>query len=326
MIEYGFAREDLLRTRFALSPLFELMSSVEVLRDPGRHSMHLPWARQARARLEGLDFAMLDALVPARSYCPDFVAPPPASPLPDVAAEIERVRTTPPERVALEIGWTYPAPGSLPPVLAPLLARPAEGLERLADLLAAYWERALAPVWDHVRATLEADILARARRQSLGGPLAVLEDLHPDVAWADGALRIEHRHAERVELGGRGLLLVPSAFSWPGVRCMLDPPWQPALIYPPRGVAALWAPEPGDAADSEALAALLGRRRARVLAGLDEPVSTTALARRLGASPAGISEHLGVLRRAGLVRAARDGRAVLYARTPLGEALTASRR
>jgi DNA-binding transcriptional ArsR family regulator len=45
------------------------------------------------------------------------------------------------------------------------------------------------------------------------------------------------------------------------------------------------------------------------------------LAQRLGASPAGVNEHLGVLRRAGLVQAARDGRRVLYSRTPTGDAL-----
>jgi DNA-binding MarR family transcriptional regulator len=51
------------------------------------------------------------------------------------------------------------------------------------------------------------------------------------------------------------------------------------------------------------------------------PAATTDLARRLGASPAGVSEHLGILHRAGLVQAARDGRRVLYSRTPTGDAL-----
>jgi DNA-binding transcriptional ArsR family regulator len=58
-----------------------------------------------------------------------------------------------------------------------------------------------------------------------------------------------------------------------------------------------------------------------VLGGLDAPVSTTELARRLGLSPAGVSAHLRVLARAGLAVATRDGRTVLYGRTPLGEML-----
>ena len=69
-----------------------------------------------------------------------------------------------------------------------------------------------------------------------------------------------------VELAGRGLQLVPAAFGWPEVGAMFDPPWQPALIYPPRGVGDLWAPA---RESSEALGELVGRaprehpRRAR---------------------------------------------------------------
>ena len=75
--------------------------------------------------------------------------------------------------------------------------------------------------------------------------------------------------------------------------------------------------------DDEALADLLGRRRARILASLAAEATTSDLARRLAASPPGVSEHLGVLRRAGLVRARREGRAVLYSRTAMGDVLTA---
>ena len=100
---------------------------------------------------------------------------------------------------------------------------------------------------------------------------------------------------------------------------MVDPPWQPAIVYPPRGLGTLW--EPRGRAHAGALAGLLGRRRARVLTELGVPVSTLALAARLSASPAGVSEHLAALRRAGLVHGRRDGRAVLYARTEAGDAL-----
>ena len=72
-----------------------------------------------------------------------------------------------------------------------------------------------------------------------------------------------------------------------------------------------------------ALGDLLGRRRAGILVALAAEATTTELARRLAASPAGVSEHLGVLRRAGLVRARREGRAVLYSRTAAGDVLTA---
>jgi DNA-binding transcriptional ArsR family regulator len=58
-----------------------------------------------------------------------------------------------------------------------------------------------------------------------------------------------------------------------------------------------------------------------VLAACDAPRSTTDLARLLGATAGGVSQHLAVLRGAGLASAERAGRNVLYVRTTLGDAL-----
>jgi len=318
VIAYRFGREDLLHTRFAISPLFELQASVTALRDPGAHSVHLAWVRVARRRLAGFDYAMLDALVPDRGYAPDFFAPPPRSPLPDVGEELERVRRTPAAQVRRELGWRFA--GDVPDPVRRLADEPARGLGALVDVMAGYWERALAPWWDQLRALLEADIRHRAGRLAEGGALELFAGLHPGARWREGTLEVEAPADAEVELEGRGLQLVPSAFVWPRPGAMYDPPWQPSVIYPPRGVGELWAPA-GEG--PRALADLVGRGRARILGALGAEASTTDLARRLGASPAGVSEHLGVLRRAGLVRARREGRSMLYSRTPVGDALTA---
>jgi DNA-binding transcriptional ArsR family regulator len=124
-----------------------------------------------------------------------------------------------------------------------------------------------------------------------------------------------------IQLDGTGLLLVPSVFIWPGVAAFSDEPWPRTIIYPARGVSALWEPSP--AADAEALADLIGRSRARVLRGLADPASTTQLARALDLAPGAAGDHLAVLLRAGLVDRSRSGRSVLYWRTPLGDALAA---
>ena len=55
MIAYRFGPEDLGRVRFAISPLFEIAASLDVLRDPARHAMHAPWVATARERLAGHD-------------------------------------------------------------------------------------------------------------------------------------------------------------------------------------------------------------------------------------------------------------------------------
>jgi DNA-binding transcriptional ArsR family regulator len=318
VIAYRFGREDLLHTRFAISPLFELQASVSAVRDPGAHSVHLPWVRAARRRLAGFDYPMLDALLPERGYAPDFFAPPPRTPLPDVAEEFERVRATEPAQVRRELGWRFE--GDVPDVVRPLLDDPPRGIEVLVDELAGYWERALAPWWDQLLALLEADIRHRAARLAEGGALELFAGLHEGVRWRRGTLEVEAAVEAEVELAGRGLQLVPSAFVWPRTGAMFDPPWQPSVIYAPRGVGDLWAPA-GEG--PEALADLVGRGRARILTALAAEASTSELARRLAASQGGVSEHLGVLRRAGLVSARREGRSVLYSRTAAGDALTA---
>jgi DNA-binding transcriptional ArsR family regulator len=317
VISYRFGPEDLGRVRFAISPLFEIAASLDVLREPHRHAMHAPWIAAAGERLAGLDLSLLEAVVPpAGHYRPDFVHPPPERPRGGFASELARVRATPPAQVARDLEWAWK--GSPPPAARVLLDDHERGMERLAAVMTAYWRRVIEPHWPAIRATLEADIAYRAGRLAAGGPLAAFADLHELVSWRDGALVVDRRHESTVELAGRGLLLVPVAFAWPELWAMIDPPWQPAVVYAPRGIGTLWAPAEQS---PEALGDLLGARRAAILAGLARPATTQELAQRLAASPAGVSEHLSVLRRAGLVAGRREGRTVRYARTPAGDAL-----
>jgi DNA-binding transcriptional ArsR family regulator len=184
----------------------------------------------------------------------------------------------------------------------------------------AFWDRLLRPWWSRIAAVLEIEIAWRARRLAAAGPWAAFSDLHGTVHWRDDALYVEPttKAPADVDLAGRGLLLVPAAFTWPLVWPRTDPPWHPALVYSPPGIGALWAP---DVAAAGALEELLGRGRARVLLGLGRPAATLDLARQLALSPGGVSQHLGVLRRAGLVIGRREGRRVIYERTGHGDSL-----
>jgi DNA-binding transcriptional ArsR family regulator len=61
-----------------------------------------------------------------------------------------------------------------------------------------------------------------------------------------------------------------------------------------------------------------------LLTALDQPASTTQLARSLGLATGAAGDHLAILQAAGLLTKARSGRSVLYRRTPLGDALVAA--
>jgi DNA-binding transcriptional ArsR family regulator len=219
---------------------------------------------------------------------------------------------------AAEIARAYP--DAVPDAGRVLVDDPARGLERLVGQMQAFWDALLRPWWSRIDAVLEAEIASRAQRLAAIGPGAAFSDLHDTVRWSDDALYVEptNKAPADVDLAGRGLLLVPAAFTWPLVWPRTDPPWDPALVYSPAGVGALWAPP--DAATG-ALEELLGGGRARVLRALDRPTSTLDLANRLALSPGGVSQHLGVLRRSGLVTGRRDGRRVLYERTEKGDRL-----
>ncbi|MGC4942627.1 ArsR family transcriptional regulator [Kribbella sp. DT2] len=318
MISFTLGVEDLADTRFAVSPSQETVFSVWVLRDPGRYPLHLPWRRSVLRRISPADHRLLLALVGDSRALPDFLTPRPTTFFRTFEEELAGVRETPARIVRRDLLATH-APGRLPDVLAEI--DDAERLlELICDLLQRYWDTILLPLWSRLKLVLEADITYRARQLATGGARALFADLHPNVRWDDGVLRIEKMIGQHhVGAGGRGLLLAPSVFAYKPVPPM-DPSEAPMLAYPARGLATLWSTEP--TTDATALAALIGAPRATLLGLLSEGPPTSELARRLKVTPSAVSQHLKVLHASGLVTRTRDGRQVLYRRSGLGDQLT----
>lgn len=315
VITIRLSSEDLSRVRFAFSPLWETVASFRALQDPGRHALHLPWIEQTTKEVKKLDLAPLYALIMPEGYIPDFLAPPPETPLPAFASEIARLAETQVETVLKEVELLRDIhQDRIDPTREKLLENylqdPEGSLERLAGVLAAYHEVAVAPHWPRLRALLEGDVLRRARALAFGGPEALFRDLHPSVSYRDGLLEVDKPFEAEMDPGGRGILLLPCVFAWPDLYVVLDAPWQPSLVYTPRGAARLWMSSPAPA--GEALAAALGAGRASVLKSLTVPRTTTELARQLGISPGTASEHLKRLSQASLVEPHRVGRGVFY--------------
>lgn len=320
MISFLLDVDDLADTRFAISPLREVMGSLRALRAPGLFPLHAPWRRSVLAALDPADARMLSALVGETLVLPDFLTPRPATFAPEIEDQLAVVRATPLDVVRRDLLATH-APRPLPDALRRGVrdAALAELLEEICELLLRYWRSALLPHWPRIRLVLEADITHRARQLATGGAHLLFSDLHRNVRWRDGVLSVDRmigRH--EVDGSGRGLRLVPSLFAHkPAPPVSADEP--PMLAYPGRGAATLWEPLPEP--DASALTSLLGAPRTTVLRLLAEPLPTVELARRLGVTPSAVSQHLRVLHATGLVTRARDGRRVLYRRTALADRL-----
>ena len=316
-----FGRDDPARVRFATSPLWEVMSALRTLLEPHRQSYHLPWLDVVRPGLDGLELWPLLALSPRRGWTPDFLTPVPAGPATDIADQLAQVRATPPEQVAGEVrrALTQRAGEPVPESAWRLLDNPTATRALLAGLLEQCWHLLIAPHWPRLRDLLQADLLYRAQLLADYGLDRVLADLHPRAHWTGRAIVIDRSDEERRPLAGAGLIIMPSVFVWPNVTAVTDPPAQPALIYPARGIAELWQPARTD--HSDALAGLLGRTRAALLESLAEPASTHTLAHRHGLAPSTVSEHLAALHGARLITRRRHRHAVIYQQTSLGAEL-----
>ncbi len=329
------SNEDLTTSRFALSPLWELTHALRLLARPPAESVLRPWLVRARDRYRALvreaDIGVINALSPPGSGA-DFLAPVPAGVSTTIGDLLDQVRSTPPKQAQREVAKALRQQPTDPRIERILTGDGVAGY--VADVLAAAWQALLEPEWPTLRAILERDVVYRAGHLTSRGWATALGDLHPELSWEQGRIVLRRMPGyEDAALGGRGLLFVPSVFVWPKLALGLDPPWPPSLIYPARGVAALWE-QPGRARGGgsrgggsragTALDRLLGPSRAAILIALEEPASTTQLVATLGQSLGGIGDHLAVLREAGLVSGARSGRSVLYRRTPVGDALAAA--
>ncbi|WNI14998.1 winged helix-turn-helix domain-containing protein [Actinacidiphila sp. ITFR-21] len=320
-LRFSFSASDVARTRFAVSPLWEVVASVRAYRTAAPRSVHRHWQAEVAPRLAaaGLDRGLLFDLVPPTGCTPDFITPAPRSDGGGFAAELRAVAATPVAQIRRELG----AFGLRTGRLEAMYEDPAAGLGRLLAETAAYWEVAIEPYWPKMEAVLSADVFHQARRLAAAGAEAVLGDLHPSVRWTGGTLTFTEKTCfPHIELGGRGLVLVPSIFAWSTVATTAATPFTKQLFYPSRGWGSVW--DRDRPLVPEVVAAVLGRTRALLLAELSSPASTSELAGRTGLSAGGVSQHLTALRDAGIVSAHRAGRSVLYMRTPVAESLLAA--
>jgi hypothetical protein len=316
---FHIGADDVSAIRFGVSPGHELAHAVRVLLNPQRHPLQWGWLRSVRASVPGPAMERLAAVVRREGYFPDFLT---AAPTWDMTPreEIERLRRVPTEAVRFDLGKVLVrSEGRAKDLVAGMIEHPRRTRDMIADAWEQVWEATMAPHWPQIRRLLGADIDLRTRRMGAGGVGAMVATLHETVRWHRNTIEVSLRmHDEDVRCEGSGVVLAPSVMGAARCAVLTEPPIQPTLFYPVDGLAETWI---HGAAAEEALADLLGAGRARVLACLDGPRTTSEAGAACAMAVSTASHHLAVLRRSGLVHARREGNRVLHTRTPLGEAL-----
>lgn len=319
-VEFQLSPGDIQAVRFGISPGHELAHAVRVLLRPQQHPLQWGWLRAVRDRMPRESFRLLEAIIGDDGYLPDFLT---ATPRWDMTpeAELDALRATALSPMRVDLGkMVARSSGARQRALREMQESPARARQMIAEAWSEVWDAALAPVWPQLERLLRADISVRARIIATSGIAGMAGGLHPTVGWGDGAVRVSlRRHSEQVDCHGSGLVLVPSVMSSWGRMVLTEPPAQPTLFYPARGVTAGWARDA--AAISHALGALLGPARASILLGAGSARTTSQVALDAGIAVSTASHHLTVLREAGLVSSERAGARMLHLRTPLGEAM-----
>jgi DNA-binding transcriptional ArsR family regulator len=312
-----FSEDDLARIQVSptMGPLAETVLAVALLRWPQQpRTMLSEWRGQV---LLTQQMRPLTALLPPGCHGVDLPT------LTGEKATIEQglraLLDVPREHLLVEMEYTdrrHRLPG-----LAWAVAE-AGGRAKLAEAAQAAYYELVQPFWPRIHACLHAEQATRRRTLAGKGPGALLASLQgPRIRWRPPVLEIMMPGNVEMELGGRGIALVPSVFVGKDPSLHENPndvDEMPRLVLPAADSARLWA---APRSRGSALAALVGRNRAAVLQSIADGCTTTELAGRVGISLAAASQHASVLRGAGLIVTRRQGGAVLHVLTPLGAEL-----
>ncbi|MET0132089.1 MAG: winged helix-turn-helix domain-containing protein [Kibdelosporangium sp.] len=323
MLRIHFTAEDLARIRIRADPhpLWEVLLSLHMLQTQDGSLMFGTWRRRARTMLPA-SAGMLTTLARPRGYSPDFLTPELATG--DLEAGLQKLLDTPRRVLRAEIRKL-----SNQTVLPTWVSGIADGdrhmMRQLGQGVRQYYDKVLQPHWASICTHIRADRGRRAEQAMEGGFERVLNTLHPAMRWRAPVLEVSYPVDQDLHLNGRGLVLAPSFFCWQNPITLADPDQQPILLYPVERDLR-WTTgriELDTQMRLQPLVALLGRTRATVLDTIatTPDLNTTELARLVGISPAGASQHATVLRNAGLVTTMRHNGSAVHNLSPYGTRL-----
>ncbi|MFC5169167.1 ArsR/SmtB family transcription factor [Streptomyces mutomycini] len=324
MLRVYFTSEDLARVRVAPGPdfLWEITNSVQTLQRRDGERVFGAWRHWARPRLSG-DRTLLAGLLPPTGYSPDFLTPT-SGDRTSLRAALDVLMSTPRPRLRTDLAQ-LPASLRLPGWVRSLAAGDTDALQRLGDALHTYQLEALAPYWPRVHAHIDADRAVRLHSLLDRGTEGLLAGLGPQIRWRPPVLEVTYPVDQQLHLRGRGLVLQPSFFCWPTPTTLADGALPPVLVYP-IDHAVDWAgplPDARPGQGSGPLGPLLGHTRAGILRAALTGCSTVEAARLLRVTHPAVSQHVNVLRAAGLITTVRTAGRSFHLATEEGRALLA---
>ncbi|MFJ8011808.1 helix-turn-helix domain-containing protein [Streptomyces sp. NPDC096339] len=311
MLRVHFTAEDLFNVTFANEPLplVELGMALVASQRVDEQAVFGRWRAKAARELPGRTRPLLDLLRPDGDN-PQFVEPY----SPTLEEGLADVRDAAPLLTGEELHRTAARAHGSTTWLRALWRQDREAWDRLDDAIRSAYEVLIAPHWPRIRQSFQADVAWRTRLLAAHGIKAALASTHPAARWNGTVFEAGGPPDYDAELGGHGLILMPSPF-WTGRPLLAGhPSGAHVLLYPALTPLPLVGPGPAEGA----LDALLGRTRAAVLQLLVQQRTTSELARDLDISLPSVSEHTRTLRAAGLITTRRDGKAVLHSATGLG--------
>ncbi len=316
MLLLPFSANDLAATRFAAAPapMIELGIAVAMLQR--RDEMFEQWRREARRRLLPLAGPLFE-LIPDTAAGPLFLDPVTQ----DFDEGLDAVLSTPPQVAAAELRRVCSPIASPNQWLRGLEAGDRDAWTSLRQAIRAGQESLLATHWPRICACYRAEVDLRARQWARTGLRTLLAALHPAMRWNGDVLAIPAVTQLRVDLQGRGVILLPSLFWRRRPTVARRPDGTVVIVYAAATPLPLSGASAGTSGPGGTIAALIGANRAAVLASAAQPCTTTELARTVCISLAAASQHAAVLRNAGLLTTTREGRHVTHSLTQLGQDL-----
>ncbi|MEV1005960.1 winged helix-turn-helix domain-containing protein [Streptomyces sp. NPDC049881] len=316
-----FTVEDLARTRLAPpSASQELVAAVRLLHRSNRLPRLAAWRRSALTDLGPSASMVFDLIPPTGGCAPAFLTSEETDGPPE---SLERIRTA--SASQLDADLAHLAERRRLPTWTQNLGSSTHLRQQLAESLDHASAVLLAPQWTRITGTAAVDRGLRTQQALIGGMEHLLSSLNPRrIRWDPPVLAVSLLSGldDDLHLGGRGLLLIPSAFGAGGFAIDDDARPQPILRYPMSDNSGPPLSETATEARS-ALASLLGPTRAAVLHTIagHPGCSTKELAALTGIASSTASEHATSLRTAGLIRTVRSRNSVLHSTTPLGVAV-----